>query len=295
MKIGVIGLGKMGNGIATRLLSAGHELVLFDQNIEASHQLTGDKASVVTNLEGFVQALPMPRIILLSLPAGEATNGTITYLEHLLAKGDTIVDCGNSHPEQSQQRAKHLAERELHFIDCGLSGGVAGKADGYCLMLGGEAEVVLAQTEMWNALAMPGGWQRVGPSGSGHYVKMVHNGIEYGMMQAYAEGLEFLKTTFPEADLAAITSLWQQGSIIRSHLGGLTAEVLAESPDLEEYSSEVATTSETRWMVQRALSAKQWLPVISAALMVRYQSKDSKRFGNRLLTALRNRFGGHPK
>ena len=296
MELGMIGLGKMGSYMVERLVRGGHRVVGFDRDA-APVQLVVDKGAVGANsIEKLIGQLNAPRTIWLMVPAGAPVDQTIDLLTPLLAAGDTIIDGGNSYYKDSVRRADSLAQKKLNFVDCGTSGGVWGLQEGYSMMVGGDADVVKRLSPIFQTLA-PGpdkGWGRVGPAGSGHFVKMVHNGIEYGIMQAYAEGLDLLrhKKEF-ELDLLQISKIWQFGSVIRSWLLDLTVDALSKNPKLEGIGAYVSDSGEGRWTVIEGVNLGIPLPVIAGALDARFRSQDTEPFANKLLAMMRNEFGGH--
>lgn len=290
MCVGVIGIGRMGSGVVARLNAAGHECVIFDTNSEAMHQL-GDSTQVATSLDDLVAKLASPRVIWLSLPVGEPTDHTLTYLQHVLSPGDTVCDAGNSHFKQSQAHAAAFAARNISFLDVGLSGGVAGREAGYCLMVGGDAAAAKRCAPLFTALAQAEGYALVGGSGMGHFAKMVHNGVEYGIMQAYAEGAALLSTT--TLDPAQVLALWQHGSIVQGRLGQLTAEVINQG-NLDSIAPVVDDTGEGTWALQEAVARSVPTPVLAAAVHTRQQSQGRGSYLLRLLAALRAAFGNHP-
>jgi len=294
MEIGMIGLGRMGANMARRLLRGGHRVAAHDRSQEAVLALEREGAVAAPSLAALIDALPAPRAVWLMVPAGEATQQTLDALAPLLAPGDLVIDGGNSNYRDSLARGRALAARGLHFVDCGTSGGVWGLTEGYCLMLGGEAAAVERLRPVLDTLAPERGWARVGPGGSGHFVKMIHNGIEYGLMQAYAEGFELMarKEDFG-LDLPAIAELWRHGSVVRSWLLDLSARALAESPDLDGIAAWVPDSGEGRWTVQESIDLACSIPVITAALQNRFRSRTESPFADRLLAAMRNQFGGH--
>jgi len=296
MNLGMVGLGKMGLNMTLRLLRGGNQLVAFDLNADAVRSAADAGARGAGSLDELVAQLPAPRAVWVMVPAGEITGRTIDELARLLEAGDTIVDGGNSYYRDTVRRAAALRERGLALVDAGTSGGIWGLAEGYSLMVGGEEAAVERLRPAFEALApAPGrGWGRVGPVGAGHFAKMVHNGIEYGLMQAYAEGFALLerKEEF-RLDLAQVAEIWRHGSVVRSWLLDLAAGALAENPHLEGIAPYVPDSGEGRWTVQEAVDLGCALPVITLALQSRFRSQDQNPFGDRLLAALRNRFGGH--
>lgn len=296
MEIAMIGLGRMGGNMARRLLSGGHKVMAYDVVETAIAELEALGARGVRDL-GELASLARPRHAWLMVPAGEATEQTLASVTQLLEPGDTIIDGGNSNYKDSVRRAAMLKERGITFIDCGTSGGIWGLAEGYCLMIGGEKEAVERMRPLFETLAPAAGrgWAHVGPSGSGHFVKMVHNGVEYGLMQAYAEGFDLLKAKEEfDLDLGQIAEVWRHGSVVRSWLLDLTASVLAEDEELAGIRPWVADSGEGRWAVNEAVELAVPAPVITLSLMTRFASRDEDRYAARLLAALRNKFGGHP-
>ena len=296
MDIGMIGLGRMGANMAERLQRGGHRVVAFDLSAEARARVARLQIEAAAGLTELAAALKSPRAIWLMVPAGAATQATIDALAPHLAGGDLVVDGGNSNYRDSQRRARELAGHGLHFVDVGTSGGIWGLAEGYCLMAGGEAVAVERLRPALETLAPAPdrGWAHVGPSGAGHFVKMVHNGIEYGLMQAYAEGFELMQRKEDLGlDLAAIAELWRHGSVVRSWLLDLAARALNENARLEGIAPYVSDSGEGRWTVQEAVDLGVAVPAIGAALNARFASQNETAFGNRLLAAMRNQFGGH--
>ena len=295
MRLAMIGLGKMGGNMARRLRCHGVEVVGYDRSAEVVSELAGHHGVFpAPSVEAAIRQLLPPRVVWLMLPSGEPTEQQVRELVNLLSQGDVIVDGGNSNYRDSQRRGAWLAERGIGFMDAGTSGGVWGLENGYCLMVGGTAETVAIVRPALEALAPRGGWAHVGPVGAGHFTKMIHNGIEYGMMQALAEGLELLrgKREF-ELDLAAITSLWQKGSVVRSWLLELTAEALRHDTALAGVAPVVADSGEGRWTVQEAIEQGVAAPVLTLALQMRFASQDEDGYAFRLLSVMRNAFGGH--
>ena len=286
MKLAMIGLGRMGKGMTERLRRVGHEVIGYDRDPNVSE---------VASLDALTAKLETPRVVWMMLPAGEPTEQTVTTLSELVAAGDLIVDGGNSYFRDSIRRATMLAERGIGFVDAGVSGGIWGLEEGFCLMVGGTGPAIETLAPALTSLAPPGGWAHVGPSGAGHFVKMVHNGIEYGLMQAYAEGFEIMKSTsmFPSLDMHQIAELWRHGSVVRSWLLDLGARALAQDPQLAGLRGYVEDSGEGRWTVQEAMSANVPAPVITLALFARFASRQEDSFGNRMLAALRREFGGH--
>ncbi len=292
----MIGLGRMGANMAQRLLRGGHRVVGFDPAEAARAGLEQKGAESAASLEALVGKLKSPRVIWLMVPAGAITDGTITSLLPLLSAGDTIIDGGNSNYRDTQRHAQMVAPKGVNFVDSGTSGGVWGLTEGYSLMIGGDAAVVEKLKPIFETLA-PGkeqGWGHVGPVGSGHYTKMVHNGIEYGMMQAYAEGFAILqhKDEF-KVDLHQVAEIWRYGSVVRSWLLDLTASALQKNPTLKGIAPYVADSGEGRWTVADAIELGVSAPVITMSLLERLRSRDNDSFTDKLLAAMRNQFGGH--
>ena len=297
MKLAMIGLGKMGGSMARRLLRAGMEVVGYDHDPEVVAQLSAkDGMSAAASVADAVAQLPIPRIVWLMLPSGEPTEQQIQALAPMLSAGDIIVDGGNSNYHDSQRRGAWLAEQGIGFMDAGTSGGVWGLENGYCLMVGGSVGVVKTMQPVLQVLAPSPehGWARVGPVGAGHFAKMIHNGIEYGMMQSLAEGLELLrgKQEF-DLDLAQITELWRHGSVVRSWLLDLTAKALQANQDLETIAPYVPDSGEGRWTVIESVDQGVATPVLTSALQMRFASRNERGYGFRLLSLMRNAFGGH--
>ncbi|MGQ0537797.1 MAG: phosphogluconate dehydrogenase (NAD(+)-dependent, decarboxylating) [Gemmatimonadaceae bacterium] len=296
MQLGMIGLGRMGANMALRLMRSGHEVVVHDREPRKVQASAADGAIAAASLADLVSLLRAPRAVWLMLPSGEPTQATIDTLTRHLTSGDCIVDGGNSNYQDSARRAVELEALGVQFVDAGTSGGIWGLAEGYCLMLGGAADAVSRLTPLFQALAPESerGWAHVGPSGAGHFVKMVHNGIEYGMMQAYAEGFAILrKKSALTLDLAQIAELWRHGSVVRSWLLDLTARALADDAALSGIAPYVSDSGEGRWTVAEAIALDVPAPVITQALIARLRSRDSESYGDRLLAALRQQFGGH--
>ncbi len=293
MKIAMIGLGKMGSNMTRRLMQAGHEVVVWDRSPEAIAALKAEGALTANSLEDLVTALPTPRHLWMMIPAGDAVEDTWQALQPLLSPDDVLIDGGNSHWKDSVRRAKTLQESGIHWVDCGTSGGVWGLQEGYCLMYGGNAEACQRLTPIFDSLAPENGHLYCGEAGAGHFTKMVHNGIEYGIMQAYAEGFELLNTTPFDIDLPAVARVWQHGSVIRSWLLELTAKALQADPQLSDLEAFVPDSGEGRWTVEAAVDLAVPAPVITQALFARFQSRNADAFSFKLLSALRHQFGGH--
>ena len=293
MQLGFVGLGKMGLNMVTRLERGGHDVVAYDRSAEAVGKAQGANARGVASLEGLVAALTPPRHVWVMVPAGDPTESTVTALSALLAPDDVIIDGGNTNFHDDQRRAKALAEKHLHYVDAGTSGGIWGLTEGYCLMVGGEAAICTRLEPIFLTLAPQDGYLRVGDHGAGHYVKMIHNGIEYGMMQAYAEGFELMHESAYAIDLAKVAALWDHGSVVRSWLLQLAARALAEDGDLSAIAGYVEDSGEGRWTLLEGLEHNVPMPVLTASLFTRFRSRQTNPFGERMLAALRNQFGGH--
>lgn len=321
MQIGIVGLGRMGGNIARRLIKAGHECIVFDLDAKRRMELQGDGAQAATSLESLSKALNEERrAVWVMLPAGEITESTVEKLGKLLARGDIVIDGGNSFYKDDIRRAKALAENGIHYVDCGTSGGVWGLTRGYCMMIGGEKETVDHLDPIFAALApgmgdiprTPGrkgsdpraekGYIHSGPTGAGHFVKMVHNGIEYGLMQAYAEGFDILankdSADLPEGErfdlnIADIAEVWRRGSVISSWLLDLGATALARDPELAKFTGYVEDSGEGRWTVEAAIEEAVPVDVLAAALFARFRSRQEHNFAEKILSAMRFGFGGH--
>ena len=320
MQLGMIGLGKMGANMVRRIMGAGHECVVFDQSPEAVETLKNEGARGATSLAELVSKLDAPRAIWIMVPAGEITEGVVQELAGLMSKGDMMIDGGNSMFKDDARRAIELTPKGIHYLDCGTSGGVWGIDRGYCLMIGGNKAAVTHLDPIFKCLApgrgdverTPGresgqgtaeeGYLHCGPAGAGHYVKMVHNGIEYGLMQSYAEGFDILNTAREESvpkeyryelEIGEIAEVWRRGSVVGSWLLDLTAQALVEQPDLEDYSGYVTDSGEGRWTVNAAVEQAVPANVLTAALYTRFRSRQSHTFAEKILSAMRHKFGGH--
>jgi len=293
VRIGMVGLGRMGANMTLRLVRGGHEVVAFDRNAEAAQALAGEGATPSASLEDLVAKLEAPRHIWLMVPSGLPVTQTIDALTNLLQKGDCIIDGGNSRYHDSVLRGQALAQQGLHFLDVGTSGGIWGLANGYCMMIGGEREIYERMEPIFKTLAPPNGYLYSGPSGAGHYVKMIHNGIEYGLLQAYAEGFELLDASAYELDLPAIAKLWNQGSVVRSWLLELAEDALTKDPNLKAIAGYVEDSGEGRWTIQEAIDRDVPAVVLAYSLFARFRSRQDESFGAKLIAALRQEFGGH--
>jgi 6-phosphogluconate dehydrogenase len=296
MELAIIGLGKMGLNMATRLAHGGHRVVGYARTAESVQEAIKNGAEGASSLEDAIGKLNAPRIVWVMVPSGKVTDDTISQLAGMLNKGDIVIDGGNSNYKDSVRHAEELAAKEIEFVDCGTSGGIWGLTEGYSLMIGGKVEVVEKLRPIFETLAPTAdkGWGRVGPHGAGHYTKMIHNGIEYGMMQAFAEGFSLLKAKKEFGlDLAQISEIWQHGSVVRSWLLDLAANALKEDAKLEDIKPWVADSGEGRWTVFESIDLDVPAPIITLALQMRFASRDAENFSARMLSALRNQFGGH--
>ncbi|WP_045736832.1 phosphogluconate dehydrogenase (NAD(+)-dependent, decarboxylating) [Xanthomonas sp. MUS 060] len=296
MELGLVGLGRMGANMAERLVRGGHRVVGFDLGEAARSAAQQRAVETVETMAALIAALPAPRAIWLMVPAGQVVDETLAVLMPLLQKGDVIVDGGNSYYKDSMRRAEAVATHGIAYVDCGTSGGVWGLREGYSLMIGGDAAAVQRLHPVFATLApaADAGWGRVGPSGAGHFTKMVHNGIEYGMMQAYAEGFALMarKQAF-ELDLHQVAEVWRQGSVVRSWLLDLCADALGNNPRLDGIAPFVQDSGEGRWTVAEAIDLNVSAPVITLSLLERLRSREDDSFADKLLAAMRNQFGGH--
>ncbi len=320
MQLGMVGLGRMGANMVRRLMRGGHECLVFDLNPENVQRLAAEGATPAKSLKDLVSALSAPRAVWIMVPAGEATDKTVQALASLMEPGDTIIDGGNSYFKDDVRRSQELWPKQIHYVDVGTSGGIWGLERGYCMMIGGPEKQVKQLDPIFKTLApgigdiprTPGretmsgtaelGYLYCGPSGSGHFVKMVHNGIEYGMMQAYAEGFDIFRNAASSElpaeirynlDLADIAEVWRRGSVVASWLLDLSAIALAEDPALSQYTGSVADSGEGRWTVQAAVEEAVPADVLTAALYTRFRSRQQHTFAEKVLSAMRQKFGGH--
>jgi 6-phosphogluconate dehydrogenase len=294
MQIAIVGLGRMGGNMVRRLLRGGHEVVAWDRNAAVVEQLAKEGATGAASLRDLVSKLSAPRPVWVMLPAGEPTEDTVKELSSLLSPNDIVVDGGNSNYKDSIRRSKELASRQIRFLDAGTSGGVWGLDVGYCLMVGGDKSAYDQILPALTTLAPKEGLDYFGPAGAGHYVKMVHNGVEYAMMQAYAEGFELLKESDTyEFDLRKVTHVWNRGSVIRSWLCELAERAFERDPELSGLKAYVSDSGEGRWTVDEAVRLGVSLPTIALSLFARFASRKENAFGLRVVAALRNEFGGH--
>ena len=293
MRIGFVGLGRMGANMVRRLVRDGHEVVAYNRTPEKTREIMDEGADGAFSLEELVAKLPAPRAVWVMVPAGDATEAMIADLMELLAPGDTIIDGGNTNFHDDVRRHATVAARGLKYVDAGTSGGVWGLQVGYCMMVGGDRDAVEPLEPVFRTLAPPDGYAHVGGPGAGHYVKMVHNGIEYGLMQAYAEGFEIMHASDYDLDLARISGIWRNGSVVRSWLLDLLHDALSKNPDFSGIKDWVADSGEGRWTVQEAIDHDVPAPVITLALQARFRSRQDASYGAKVLAALRNEFGGH--
>jgi 6-phosphogluconate dehydrogenase len=293
LELGMIGLGRMGANMTERLVLGGHQVVTYDRSAEAIQRVVDKGATGAASLADFVKKLSPPRAIWLMVPSGDPVDQTIDQLLPNLTKGDIIIDGGNSNYKDSIRRAEKLKAHGMHFIDAGTSGGIWGLQNGYCMMVGGEKEIVGRLEPIFVTLAPKDGYLHAGPNGAGHFVKMVHNGIEYGMMQAYGEGFELLKASQFDLDLAKISHLWNQGSVVRSWLLELCESAFEKDPKLDSIKGYVEDSGEGRWTVIEAIERGVSATVLAHSLFARYASRQQDAFSNKVIAALRNEFGGH--
>jgi 6-phosphogluconate dehydrogenase len=293
MEIGMVGLGRMGLNMTLRLLRGGHHVVGYNRAPEPVAEAVKSGATAAHSLAELVRQLAPPRVVWLMIPAGAPVDGTIESLVPMLATGDLVVDGGNSNFKDSVRRAARLADAGLRFVDAGVSGGIWGLQVGYCTMLGGAPEDLARLAPALDTLAPPGGWLHVGPVGAGHYCKMIHNGIEYGMMQAYAEGFEILEASDYPYDLAKVSHLWNQGSVVRSWLLELAERAFEADPGMKKIRGWVEDSGEGRWTVQEAIDRNVPAEVLTLSLLNRFRSRQEDSYRDRVIAALRQQFGGH--
>ena len=293
MELGMIGLGRMGASMTERLLQGGHRIISYDRSPEAIQQAVDKGAVGARSLADFVQGLASPRAIWLMVPAGDAVDQTIEQLLPQLSRGDVVIDGGNSNYKDSIRRAEKLKQGAIHFVDVGTSGGVWGLKVGYCLMIGAEQEIFERLEPAFKTLAPPDGYAHVGPNGAGHFVKMIHNGIEYGMLQAYGEGFELLCSSDFHLDLEKIARLWNRGSVVRSWLLELAESAFQKDPQLSSIRGYVEDSGEGRWTVLEAIEKNVPASVLALSLFARFHSRQEDGFGAKFIAALRNEFGGH--
>jgi 6-phosphogluconate dehydrogenase len=302
MQLGLIGLGRMGGNMARRLIAGGHQVVVWDQRAEAVQALVHEGGAGATSLDDLVARLAPPRTVWIMVPAGAPTEDTVAAVARRLNRGDALVDGGNTHFKDDIRRARELAATGIEYVDVGTSGGVWGAERGYCLMVGGSPPAFARLTPIFRTLAPPEGFLHCGRAGAGHFVKMIHNGIEYGLMQSYAEGFDILRHASNQGlpdeqrydlDLAAIAEVWRHGSVISSWLLDLAAIALAKDPHLDQFTGHVADSGEGRWTVDTAIEEEVPATVLTAALYARFRSRTTHTFADKVLSALRAQFGGH--
>jgi len=294
MRLAMIGLGRMGGNMSERLLKGGHEVVAFDRSPDVTQKYVSQGATGAATLNDVVAKLKAPRVIWIMVPAGKPVDETIAQLLPGLSKGDVIIDGGNSNFHDSMRRAAELKPKGIHFVDSGTSGGIWGLANGYCLMIGASPEAFKLCEPIFKTLAPPDGYAHMGPPGSGHYVKMIHNGIEYGALQAYAEGYEILHASKDfKLDLHKIAAVWNRGSVVRSWLNELAERAFANDAELSALRGYVEDSGEGRWTVQEAIDLDVPAPVITLSLLARLRSRQADSFSAKVIAALRNEFGGH--
>ena len=294
MQLAMIGLGRMGGNMTERLLRGGHQVVVYDRSADAISASAKLGATPSTGLEDLVAKLAAPRVVWIMVPAGQPVDDTIAALQPLLSRGDVIIDGGNSNYHDTVRRGRSLDAHDIALLDSGTSGGIWGLENGYCLMVGGPAPAVAQCEPVFRTLAPPDGYAHVGPTGAGHYVKMIHNGIEYGMLQAYAEGYELLHASKAfTLDLHQIAAVWNRGSVVRSWMNELAERAFAGDPSLADLKGYVEDSGEGRWTVQEGIDLAVPTPVIALSLMTRFRSRQEESFGAKVIAALRREFGGH--
>lgn len=293
MNIGIIGLGKMGYNLAMNLLDHKYSVTAFDINVSAVDEIKKEGANGAYSIAELVETLPSPKVVWVMVPAGDITTGVIKKLKELLSAEDIIIEGGNSHYKESKQRAKELGEKGIHFLDVGTSGGISGARNGACMMIGGNKEIFQSIEQLFIDLCVDNGYMFAGESGSGHFLKMVHNGVEYGMMQAIAEGFELLQKSEYNFDNESVARVWNNGSVIRSWLMELTENAFSKDPNLEGIKGVMHSSGEGKWTVETALDLQAAIPVTALSLMMRYRSLEEDTFAGKVVASLRNEFGGH--
>jgi 6-phosphogluconate dehydrogenase len=294
MRLAMIGLGRMGGNMSERLIKGGHEVVVFDRTAEATQKYVAKGATPAASLAEVTAKLKSPRVVWIMVPSGKPVDETITALAQGMSKGDVIIDGGNSNFHDSMRRAADLQAKGINFVDSGTSGGIWGLANGYCLMIGASAEAFALCEPIFKTLAPPDGYAHMGPPGAGHYVKMIHNGIEYGMLQAYAEGYEILHASKDfKLDMHKIAAVWNHGSVVRSWLNELAEKAFETDGDLSDLKGYVEDSGEGRWTVQEAIDLNVPAPIITLSLLTRLRSRQADSFSAKVIAALRNEFGGH--
>lgn len=294
MQLGMVGLGKMGANMTTRLLNGGHSVVVFDRSADAIHSSVAGGATPSADIADLTHKLDSsPRVVWIMVPSGKPTDETIDALAAALGSGDIIIDGGNTNWRDGLAAYERCKQRGVHLVDAGTSGGIWGLKEGYCLMVGGDDDAVRACEPIFNTLAPEGGYAHVGPAGAGHFSKMVHNGVEYGLLQAYGEGFEILQTSPFKFDLGQLAELWRHGSVVRSWLLDLAVLAFQADPGLQNIKGFVDDTGEGRWTVQAAIDQNVPAPVITASLLARFVSRQDESYSAKVIAALRNQFGGH--
>jgi len=293
MKIGLVGLGKMGYNLALNMVDHNYSVSAFDINVSAIEEISSKNVTGLYTIEDLVQDLPTPRVIWLMVPAGDVTENVLRELKRYITVGDIVIDGGNSHYKDSKRRAKDLEELGVHYLDVGTSGGVSGARNGACMMIGGEKEAFDTVEALFRDLCFQDGYTYAGESGSGHFLKMVHNGIEYGMMQSIAEGFELLEKSEYSFDNESVAKVWNNGSVIRSWLMELTQNAFSKDPNLEGIKGIMHSSGEGKWTLETALDLQTAMPVTALSLMMRYRSLEEDTFSGKVVASLRNEFGGH--
>lgn len=293
MKLGMIGLGKMGANMVRRLLQGKHQVVVYNRTAEKSKAMAAEGAAAAFSIDDFLKGLEPPKVVWLMVPSGQPVDDMLIELIPKLSKGDIVIDGGNSHYTESVRRYNQLKSSGINFLDVGTSGGVWGLKEGYCMMIGGDENVFKTVEPILKTLAPPGGYAYMGGAGAGHYVKMVHNGIEYGMLEAYGEGFEILKASDYNLDLKKISELWNHGSVVRSWLLELAADAFEKDPKLAGIKGYVDDTGEGRWTIEEAIRRSIPAPIITMSLLARFRSRQDDSFSAKVIAALRNEFGGH--
>jgi len=293
MKIGLVGLGKMGYNLALNMVDHNYSVSAFDINVSAIEEISSKNVTGLYTIEDLVQDLPTPRVIWLMVPAGDVTENVLRELKRYITVGDIVIDGGNSHYKDSKRRAKDLEELGVHYLDVGTSGGVSGARNGACMMIGGEKEAFDTVEALFRDLCVQDGYTYAGESGSGHFLKMVHNGIEYGMMQSIAEGFELLEKSEYSFDNESVAKVWNNGSVIRSWLMELTQNAFSKDPNLEGIKGIMHSSGEGKWTLETALDLQTAMPVTALSLMMRYRSLEEDTFSGKVVASLRNEFGGH--
>lgn len=293
MRIGFIGLGRMGSNMVRRLVQGGHEIVVYNRSLDKVKAIEKEGAIASSSISDLIQKLPSPKIVWVMVPAGDVTTGMIRDVAKELSPGDIIIDGGNSNYKDSKKMSEELVQQKINFLDCGTSGGIWGLKIGYCMMIGGEKKTFKTVEPIFKTLAPKDGYMHTGPSGAGHFVKMIHNGIEYGLLQAYAEGFQIMEASDYDLDFSKVSHLWNQGSVVRSWLLELAESAFAQNPKLTGIKDFVEDSGEGRWTVETAIEHNVPAPVISLSLLERLRSRQEESYSAKVIAALRNEFGGH--